>query len=143
MGNFKVIGKSYSGNPITDVVVPVRKQRVLPIVPRKQYLDETIVTSTVDKDGTNEQVFMNSNGNRSYGLDINGTDSLAKRFYPDGMFREYKTFKPGTPEFEEIAKKSKKYEVPLVGYEEASNNLEEVKDQMEKLQMGGITPSSE
>lgn len=143
MGNFKVIGKSYSGNPITDVVVPVRKQRVLPIVPRKQYLDETIVTSTVDKDGTNEQVFMNSNGNRSYGLDINGTDSLAKRFYPNGMIREYKTFKPGTPEFEEIAKKSKKYEVPLVGYEEASANLEEVKNQMKQFQEGGEVPSND
>lgn len=143
MGNFKVIGKSYSGNPITDVVVPVRKQRALPIVPRKQYLDETIVTSTVDKDGTNEQVFMNSNGNRSYGLDINGTDSLAKRFYPNGMIREYKAFKPGTPEFEEIAKKSKKYEVPLVGYEEASNNLEEVKNQMKQFQEGGEVPSND
>lgn len=143
MGNFKVIGKSYSGNPITDVVVPVRKQRVLPIVPRKQYLDETIVTSTVDKDGTNEQVFMNSNGNRSYGLDINGTDSLAKRFYPNGMIREYKAFTPGTPEFEEIAKKSKKYEVPLVGYEEASNNLEEVKNQMKQFQEGGEVPSND
>lgn len=145
MGNKKinVTGKSYSGNPITDKVVPVSHQWILGKFPRKQYNNGTIVTSTVKSDGTNTQTFMDSLGNPSYELIINGSDSLARDYHAGRLFNAYKNFKPGTVGFERIAKDSKQYNVPLATPEEAAANLKEVKRQFNNLQEGGEIPSND
>lgn len=145
MGNKKinVTGKSYSGNPITDEVVPVSHQWILGKFPRKQYNNGTIVTSTVKSDGTNTQTFMDSLGNPSYELIINGSDSLARDYHAGRLFNAYKNFKPGTVGFERIAEDSKQYNVPLATPEEAAANLKEVKRQFNNLQQGGEIPSND
>lgn len=101
----------------------------------------TIIQSIVTKDGTNEQTFYKSNMEPSFGFIINGTDSTAVKYNPHSDIGYTKKYKPGTPKFKEIANKAAQYNVPVITYGEAYDNLEEVERQTEKFQPGGSIAS--
>ena len=138
--NVERIGQ-HSGHPITSEPVPVAESLRKKNVPYYIHENGTIIQSTVDKDGVNNQVFMKSNQAPSFGMIVNGQDSTAVKYNPelDYAIRKYK---PGTPEFKEIAKKTTIYGVPLATYDEAVANLTEVKNQAQHLQPGGEIPTN-
>lgn len=138
--NVERIGQ-HSGHPITSEPVPVAESLRKKNVPYYIHENGTIVQSTVDKDGVNNQVFMKSNQAPSFGMIVNGQDSTAVKYNPELDYATRK-YKPGTPEFKEIAKKTTIYGVPLATYDEAVANLTEVKNQAQHLQPGGEIPTN-
>lgn len=139
--NVERIGQ-HSGHPITSAPVPVAESLRKKNIPYYVHDNGTIIQSTVDKDGVNKQVFMKSNQAPSFGMIINGQDSTAVKYNSELDYTTRK-YKPGTPEFKEIAKKTTIYGVPLATYDEASANLAEVKEQTQHLQPGGEIPSND
>lgn len=138
--NVERIGQ-HSGHPITSEPVPVAESLRKKNVPYYIHENGTIIQSTVDKDGVNNQVFMKSNQAPSFGMIVNGQDSTAVKYNPELDYATRK-YKPGTPEFKEIAKKTTIYGVPLATYDEAVANLTEVKNQAQHLQPGGEIPTN-
>ena len=138
--NVERIGQHF-GHPITSEPVPVAESLRKKNVPYYIHENGTIIQSTVDKDGVNNQVFMKSNQAPSFGMIVNGQDSTAVKYNPELDYATRK-YKPGTPEFKEIAKKTTIYGVPLATYDEAVANLTEVKNQAQHLQPGGEIPTN-
>lgn len=144
--NVERIGET-TDRPITTSPVPVRRAWTSKNTPLTLFSNGTRVDSVVDKNGVNHQTFYKSNGAPSYGFEINvagGTEapdtlSALKYNHPNDLIA-YKKFKPGSHEFERIAKNSKQYNVPLATYGEAYDNYDEVQRQASKfLQKGGTT----
>lgn len=80
----------------------------------------------------------------SFGFDITADrDSIARIYNPHSDFGYEKKYKPGTPEFEEAARKAAQYNVPLATYGEAFDNFDEVQRQVDALQEGGEVPSND
>lgn len=137
-----------SGHPITTAPVPVRRALFMDNVPLTVYGNGTVVSSTVDRNGVNEQTFYKSNLSPSFMIKVKH-DGVSK---PDtlGVYRyrgeddivAYDKLKPGSEQYKNTVEKSSQYGIPLATYGEAYDNLEEVKRQVDGLQEGGEIPSN-
>lgn len=138
-----------SGHPITTNPTPVRHVMFQDKIPYATFNNGTIVQSTVNKDGVNEQILRKSNLNPAYKLEVKydgistpDTLGLYRANHPSD-FWAYDRLKPGTKEYEEAVEKFDLYGIPLATYGEASDNLEEVERQVDGLQEGGEIPSND
>ena len=144
----KRIGEN-SGHPITTTPVPVRRAFFMNNVPLTVYGNGTVVSSTVDKNGVNEQTFYKSNLSPSFMIKVRH-DGVSKpdtlgvyKYRGEDSIIAYDKLKPGSEQYKNTVEKSTQYGVPLATYDEASDNLEEVKRQADKFQEGGQMPSSD
>lgn len=138
-----------SGQPITTTPVPVRRAFFMNNVPLTVYGNGTVVSSTVDKNGVNEQTFYKSNLSPSFMIrvkhdGVSEPDTLGVyRYRGEGDIIAYDKLKPGSEQYKSTVEKSTQYGIPLATYSEAYDNLEEVKRQADKFQEGGQMPSND
>lgn len=132
-----------SKHPITTKPVPVSTGFG---VLEPYYVDDngTIIGSTVNRKGINEQTFYHSNRTPSFKLTIkndgiNPPDTLKVEKYTDpNSFIAYDKVNPNSEEGKEIINKSKLYGVPLATREEAVANGEEVDRQVDEMTPDGL-----
>lgn len=137
-----------SGHPITTNPTPVRHVMFQDKIPYTTFSNGTVVQSTVNKDGVNEQILRKSNLNPAYKLEVKydgvstpDTLGLYRANHPSDLWA-YDKIKPGTKEYKEAVEKFNSYGIPLATYGEAYDNLKEVERQVDGLQEGGEIPSN-
>lgn len=135
-----------SGHPITTNPTPVRHVMFQDKIPYTTFSNGTVVQSTVNKDGVNEQILRKSNLNPAYKLEVKydgvstpDTLGLYRANHPSDLWA-YDKIKPGTKEYKEAVEKFNSYGIPLATYGEAYDNLKEVERQVDGLQEGGEIP---
>lgn len=138
-----------SGHPITTNPTPVRHVMFQDKIPYTTFSNGTVVQSTVNKDGVNEQILRKSNLNPAYKLEVKhdgvstpDTLGLYRANHPSDLWA-YDKIKPGTKEYKEAVEKFNSYGIPLATYGEAYDNLKEVERQVDGLQEGGEIPSND
>lgn len=136
-----------SGHPITTNPTPVRYVMFQDKIPYTTFSNGTVVQSTVNRDGVNEQILRKSNLNPAYKLEVKhdgvstpDTLGLYKANHPNDLWA-YDKLKPGTKEYKEAVEKFDSYGIPLATYGEAYDNLKEVERQTQHLQPGGSIAS--